>query len=83
MIKSSTLTSAEEATVGPSYVSSLTSVVKTIEVDPGLPGNRDEFPFPRCPVLDSLVVIPSVRWFRNLQSQGENLSSPRFAGKNV
>jgi len=29
-------------------VSSLTSIVKTIEVDPRVPGNRDEFPFPQA-----------------------------------
>ena len=43
--------------VGPSYVSSLTSVVKTIEVDPRVPGIRDEIPFlqaKQCsPELDS------------------------------
>jgi len=39
------------------YVSSLTFVVKNIEVDPRVPGNRDEFLFPQAkqcsPELDS------------------------------
>ena len=52
-------------TVGPSYVSSLTSVVKTIEVDPREPGNRSDFPSPQAkqcsPELDSPVFSPRVR----------------------
>ena len=37
-----------QTTVGPSYVSSLKSVLKTTEVDPRVPGNRVEFPFPQA-----------------------------------
>ena len=53
-------------TVGPSsYVSSLTSVVKTIEVDPRELGNRSDFPSPQAkqcsPELDSPVFSPRVR----------------------
>ena len=47
-------------------------IVKTIEVDPRAPGNRDEFPFPqpkRCsPELDSLLC--SVQAQRLVQAQG-------------
>ena len=52
------LTSAELTTAGPSYVSSLTSLVKIIEVDPRALGNRDEIPFPQA----CKAVFPRVRF---------------------
>ena len=52
-------------TVGLCHVSSLTSVVITIEVDPRVPGNRGDFPSSQAkqcsPELDSPVFSPSVR----------------------
>ena len=58
------LTSAEYTTVGPSHVSSLTFVVKSTEVDPSVPGIRDESPFPRAEQC-SPIVSSSLRSVRN------------------
>ena len=60
--------SAEKTTVGPSYVSSLTSVVKTIEVDPRVPGIRDEIPFPQAKQCSPELDFPSCQ-FRSTFSQ--------------
>ena len=68
------LTSAEYTTVGPSHVSSLTFVVKSTEVDPSVPGIRDESPFPRAEQC-SPIVSSSLRSVRNYCVCREHLSS--------
>ena len=71
---------------GPSYVSSLTSLVKIIEVDPRVPRNRDEIPFPQpkqcSPELGSPSCQSSVRSFRKVQClQEKPIRTSGFQGK--
>ena len=73
---------------GPSYVSSLTSLVKIIEVDPRVPRNRDEIPFPQAkqcsPELGSPSCQSSVRSFRKVQClQEKPIRHSGFQGKKV
>ena len=55
--------------------------MKTIEVDPRVPGIRDEIPFPQAkqcsPELDSPVVSSVLRSVRNYSVCRKNLSSQR------